>query len=133
MKNIFRWLAVLPGAFVAMILVNTLNALTFGFVLPDFFDECLKSWFGSMAFVGAAYYIAPKGKVITAIIVATAYCALGIFGVLAALNHGEAAHPAWVEITMIIISVAASVLACLIAVSIENDLKSESLKKAEQN
>jgi len=75
MKNILRWIAILPGSFIAMILANFLNALTFGFVLPDAVDQIFKSWFGSLAFVGAAHYIAPKGKFVTAIVVASAYCA----------------------------------------------------------
>ena len=116
-----------------MILVNALNSLTVGMALPDFIDQCLKSWFGSLAFVGAAYYIAPKGKVVTAIVVATAYCAIGAFAVLLALRSGEAGHPAWVEITMIAISVVASVLACLMAISFENHKKSESLKESQKN
>jgi phosphatidylglycerophosphate synthase len=133
MITVLRWIAVLPGAFAAMILVNTLNALTFGFVLPDFIDQCVKSWFGSMAFVGAVYYIAPKGKVVTTIVVATAYCAFGIFGVLMALRLGEAGRPVWVEITMIVISVAASVLTCLMCREIEQQKVSESLKEAGKN
>jgi hypothetical protein len=132
MITVLRWIAILPGAF-AMLLVNTLNALTFGFFLPDFIDQCFKSWFGSMAFVGSAYYIAPKGKVVTTIVVASAYCAIGTFAVLVALRSGQVGHPAWVEITMIVISVIASLLACLVAISFENDKKSESLKEAEKN
>jgi putative Ca2+/H+ antiporter (TMEM165/GDT1 family) len=132
-KNTFRWILVLPGAIAAMILVNTLNGLTVAMIFPDFIDEVCKSWFGSLAFVMTSYYIAPNGKVVTAIVVATAYCAIGLFAVVIALRSGESHHPAWIEITTTIISIIASVLACLIVYSFDKDKKSQSLKESQRN
>ena len=133
MKNVLRWISLLPGCFAAMILVNFINAMTFGFVLPDFVDQCLKSWFGSIGFVLAAYYIAPNGKFLTTIVVASAYCAIGTFAVTIALQSGVAHHPAWLEITTTVISIVASVLACIMCHSFESEKKSESLKEAQGN
>jgi hypothetical protein len=133
MKNILRWIALLPGAVLGMVLANTFNSLTLGFVLPDAIDQICKSWFGSLGFVGAAYYIAPKGKIITTIVVATSYCAIGTFAVVVAIRSGDAGHPAWLEIVNVIVSIAASALVCMVAFDYENDKKSESLKESQRN
>ena len=123
----------MPGAFAAMILVNILNGLTVAIIFPDFIDEVCKSWFGSLDFVMAAYYIAPSGKVVTAIVVATTYCAIGIFAVVINLRSGQPDHPAWIEITTTVITVVASVLACMMAYSFDKEKESQSLKESQRN
>lgn len=133
MKNVLRWIFVLPGALLAMILTNILNGLTVSAIFPYFVGEISKSWFGSLVFVMTVYYIAPKGKVVTAVVVATAYCAVGTFAVLVALGSGEAGHPAWLEVTTAIISVAAAVLGCLIVHEQEKHKSSDALKESQKN
>jgi hypothetical protein len=121
MKNLLRWIAVLPGAVAAMILVNALNGLTVAMIFPVLIDECCKAWFGSLAFVLAAYYIAPKGKFLTAVVVASSYCAIGLFAVLVNIRSGHSDHPIWLQILTAILTVLASVLACTIAWSLDHE------------
>ena len=133
MKIILRWIAVLPGAVAAMILVNIINGLTVGEFTTGFLNESSKAWFGSLAFVGAAYYIAPKGKVVTAIVVATAYCAIGVFAVVIDLESDAPHHPFWLQIITAVLSVVASALACVLAYSFDKDARSEKLKESQRN
>jgi hypothetical protein len=121
MKSILRWIAVLPGAVVAMIVVNIINGFTVAVIFPEIVDEVCKAWFGSLAFVLAAYYIAPVGKAVTAIVVATTYCAIGLFAMVLDIRSGQPHHPAWFQITTALISVTASVLACALVYSFERD------------
>ncbi|HZM05056.1 MAG TPA: hypothetical protein VFC44_18805 [Candidatus Saccharimonadales bacterium] len=114
-----RWILILPGAVAAMILVNIINGWTVAVIFPDFVDDCCKSWFGSLAFVCGAAYIAPKGKAITAIVIATAYCSFGLFGVVMSLRSGHADHATWWEILMTVLTVFASVVACMLVWSMD--------------
>jgi hypothetical protein len=132
-KNILRWIALLPGAFAAMILANIINAQTVGVFTIGLIDECSKAWFGSLAFVLAAYYIAPKGKVVTAIVVATAYCAIGTFAVVIDLRSDAPHHPFWTQIITVVLSIVASVAGCGFAYCWEKDKISEKLKESQRN
>lgn len=132
-KQILRWLAVLPGAFAAMIFVNIINGFTVAVIFPQVVDDACKSLFGSLAFVLAAYYIAPKGKFVTAVVVATAYCAVGTFAILVALRSGDTKYSGWTMIIMAVISIIASVVACLFAKSFEDNAQKESLEQTKRS
>jgi hypothetical protein len=119
MKNALRWIAVLPGAFLAMLVVNTINWFTAEYVLPDTLDQIGKAWFGSIAFVMAAGYIAPKGKFITSVVVASAYSAIGIFAVILAIANHVQSHPIWLEILTTIVCVFAAVVGCAVIHGVE--------------
>jgi uncharacterized membrane protein len=133
MKAILRWIAVLPGALAAMILVNILNSLTVGEFTTGFLDECSKAWFGSLAFVLAAYYIAPKGKVVTAIVVATAYCAIGTFAVVIDLRSDAPHHPFWIQVITTALSILASVFACGLAYHFEKEKNTKKFRETQWN
>ena len=138
MKNVLRWIALLPGAVLAMILVNSFNSIALGYILPDFipFDftnDLFKSWFGSIAFIAAARYIAPKGKVVTSIVVASAYCSVGTFAVIVAIHTGRLNHPAWEELLMAAVSVLACVNACALIHYFEKENQAKSLAESQKN
>lgn len=116
-----------------MILVNIINGLTAAIIFPDTVDECCKAWFGSIAFVLAAYYIAPTGKTITAIVVASVYCGIGVFAVLVGWHENRLTHSLWLTIITTVITVLASIFACYYANSLEEETKSNLLKESQNN
>ncbi len=123
MITVLRWIAVLPGAFLAMLIVNTINSFTVAYIFPDFFDECSKAWFGSIAFVAAPGYIAPKGKFVTSLVIGTVYCTLGALGVWFDLRAGIHEHPFWRQILWLGLSIAGSVVGCALAHVLESEKK----------
>ena len=133
MKTVLRWIGVLPGAILVMLLVNTINALTTGIIFPETVDAICKSWFGSLAFVLAAYYIAPKGKVVTAIVIATAYCVNGTLALFIQLKTGPTEYPAWLLIVSGIITILASISGCILAYCFDKEKQTELLKESQKN
>lgn len=124
MKPFLRWLAVVPGAIAAMVAVNILNTYAIAWWAPDSLNESIKAWFGSMGLVVAAYYIAPKGKFITSVVVATAYCAIGTFAALLSIKGGESKNPAWLVMVTTALSLGASAVACMVTFSMEKETQS---------
>ena len=133
MKNILRWIVVLPGAVLAMWVVNIANTLTEAFIFPHFVDECCKAWFGSLAFICAAGYIAPKGHFITSVVFASVYCGVGIFAaVICFIEKTPDYSPTYIVVTSIL-SVLACVFGVLLMREFEKHKHDENLKVAKLN
>jgi hypothetical protein len=119
MKNVLRWLAVLPGAVAASIVVQFINALLNSFVL-DILMQWWNSWAGTFVLIFAGVYIAPSHKFITAIILTVLY-AVFIGAMLAAgfLSKLQST-PLWNLIVCAGISLFAAVISCLLAKEMED-------------
>jgi len=110
-----------------MIVVNGLNSITVGQIFPGSINECCKAWFGSMAFVAAAGYIAPRWRVLTSIIVALLYSVGGTVAVVIAIRSGQNDHPAWLEILTTALCVAGAVVGIFSILGVVEDEKLKSV------
>lgn len=102
LKNVLRWIAVLPAAIAAMAGVTLLGYL-FSDIDPNY--NPLIGLFASAAFVAGGAYTAPCGKKIVAIVLTTIKCLLPIIGMLISAladNLGEYKWYEWLNIVAII-------------------------------
>jgi hypothetical protein len=133
--NALRWIAVLPAAILGSLIVQTINALL-GYFVPDVLMQIWNSWSGFLAFVLAGFYVAPKNKFITALVLTVLYSVfIGAFLVLG-LNPRYHGTPAWLLIVCGVLSLVGATMSCLLAKEMEatkeKELEAEATSRAEQ-
>jgi len=86
---IFRWVAVLPAAIVACLLIQVIAALAMTMSgLPDFYQQFVNSLCMGAAFVYVSMRIAPSHQFVTGLVMAAVFVVANTVLTTLALEHG---------------------------------------------
>jgi len=127
-----RWILVLPGAYGAAKLMH-ITCLATAWLMPDFVVECMQNFFGSIAYVGAAYMIAPNHKVTAAIVVTTLCVFVTILDFFLTFQHTPPEIVWWKFVTFNLLAIIGSIMGCATAAKMKKDEEEKQTAEAQRN